>query len=112
MLRSDPTAPIPQPTNRAGTNAQAQRSRRDEFLKFVTGVMNARHTPLPSTITGIPSAYDPSNSRWKSIEPMAEPGGFRLAGCDVDLFKLWQIVLSQGGHAKVSYAPPLYLDAV
>lgn len=106
MLRSDPTAPTPQAMNRGpGATAHVLKSRRDEFLKFVAGVMNARHTPLPSTITGIPSAYDPTTSRWKSIEPTAEPGGFRLAGSDVDLFKLWQIVLSHGGHAKVSYSP-------
>ena len=83
--------------------AQILKSRRDEFLKFVAGVMNARQTPLPSTITGIPSAYDPSSSPWKSIEPTSEPGGFRLAGKDIDLFKLWQLVLSHGGHAKVSH---------
>lgn len=90
--------------------AQGLKSRREEFLKFVAGLMNARQTPLPSSITGIPSVYDPATSPWKSIEPTADPGGFRLASKDVDLFKLWQLVLSQGGHAKVSHILLIFSD--
>jgi SWI/SNF chromatin-remodeling complex subunit SWI1 len=90
--------------------AQGFKSRREDFLKFVAHVMTTRQTPLPSTITGIPSAYDPASSQWNTIEPTAEPGGFRLAGKDVDLFKLWQLVLSNGGHSKVSLIRPTHFS--
>jgi hypothetical protein len=63
--------------------------------------MNAKQTPLPASMTGIPSAYDHATSRWRSIETTAEPGGFRLMDRDVDLFKLWQLVMNYGGQAKV-----------
>jgi SWI/SNF chromatin-remodeling complex subunit SWI1 len=103
MFSPDGANASAQPSRGSVANPQVLKSRREEFLKYVAGLMNARQTPLPLSITGIPSAYDPATSPWKSIEPMADPGGFRLAGKDVDLFKLWQLVLSQGGHAKVGH---------
>lgn len=81
--------------------AQVTRSRRDEFYRFLTNVMNARGTPLPPFVTGLPSPFDPMQSRWGSLEPSSEPGGFKLNGKDVDLFKLWHLVMSNGGHSKV-----------
>lgn len=95
-----------QPSRGPVASAQTLKSRREDFLKVLANLMKARHTPLPSAITGIPSTYDPVTSPWKTIEPTGEPGGFRLAGRDVDLFKLWQLVLSHGGHAKVSHTCP------
>ncbi|GJJ09478.1 hypothetical protein Clacol_003701 [Clathrus columnatus] len=82
--------------------AQVVRSRRDDFYKFLSNVMNARGTPLPPSITGIPSPYDPTNSRWGSLEPSSEPGGFKLYGKDIDLFKLWHLVMPGGGHNKLN----------
>jgi SWI/SNF chromatin-remodeling complex subunit SWI1 len=49
-----------------------------------------------------PTNYDPSQSHWNGIEISPhEPGFFRLAGKDVDVFKLWGLVFQNGGGAKV-----------
>lgn len=85
---------------------QAARSRRDEFYKFLSNVMNARGTPLPPSITGLPSPYDPMNTRWASLEPSSEPGGFKFNGKDIELFKLWHLVMPNGGHGKVRKQSP------
>lgn len=82
--------------------AQVTRSRRDEFYRFLTNVMNARGTPLPPFVTGIQAPFDPMQSRWGSLEPSSEPGGFKLNGKDVDLFKLWHLVMANGGHSKLN----------
>lgn len=73
------------------------------FLNSISSYHAGRGAPLPPALTGIPypQGYDPQNSPWKAIEPSAEVGSFRLAGRDVDLFKLWTTVLSAGGSAKV-----------
>lgn len=73
------------------------------FLQGLHNVMAKRGTPLPPQLTGIPSpGYDPSHSPWNIIEPSKEPGSFMLAGKDVDLFKLWGLVISNGGGQSVS----------
>ncbi|KAF8527929.1 hypothetical protein BU17DRAFT_81164 [Hysterangium stoloniferum] len=78
------------------------RSRRTEFYKRFANLMSVRQTPLPASMTGIPSAYDHATSQWNSLEATAEPGGFKLMGRDIDLYKLWQLVIAYGGHTKVS----------
>ena len=77
--------------------------------------MSKRNTPLPPALTGVPIPdYDHTNSPWKLIEPSSEVGSFRLAGKDVNLFKLWGLVQHNGGgHAvcptcsKPSYFNPI-----
>lgn len=73
------------------------------FLSSLAACHNSRGAPLPPGLTGVPYPpnYDPNNSRWKNIESAGEPGFFRLGGKDIELMKLWAIVLQFGGSAKV-----------
>lgn len=75
------------------------------FLFGLSNVHLTRGTPLPPALTSVPypSNYDPASSQWKSLECSTEVGAFRLAGKDVDLFKLWGIVSHFGGGQKVPY---------
>jgi len=83
-------------------NVQSSTQRRRNFLSSLANVMNNCKMPLPQALTGIPSNYDPANSPLKMIEPTpGELGSFRLAGKDVDMFKLWGIVFRTGGGHKV-----------
>ena len=48
------------------------------------------------------TGYDPTApSPWGSLEPGSEPGGVKLAGKDIDLYRLWGMVISLGGAARV-----------
>jgi SWI/SNF chromatin-remodeling complex subunit SWI1 len=97
---SVPNASFPDPRNQAGSSSLKQRQQ--GFLQGLAGLMAKRNTPLPPSLTGIPFPnYDPSNTLWSIIEPSSEVGSFRLAGRDVDLFKLWGLVFQQGGGHTV-----------
>ncbi|KAF8898585.1 hypothetical protein BD779DRAFT_1484669 [Infundibulicybe gibba] len=79
------------------------KQRHQGFLNGLAGVMLKRGTPLPPTLTGMPTpTYDPNNTPWKGLEPSSTVGSFRLAGKDVDLFKLWGIVYQNGGGALLT----------
>jgi SWI/SNF chromatin-remodeling complex subunit SWI1 len=79
------------------------KQRQQGFLQGLANVMAKRNTPLPPALTGIPvQNYDPATSPWKTIEPSSEIGSFRLAGKDIDLFKLWGLVFQNGGGSVVS----------
>ena len=94
-------------SNMGGANRQPAPStlkqRQRNFLNGLTSVMSAKGTPLPPALTGVAnSQYDPNTSPWKALEPSStELGAFKLAGKDVDLFRLWGLVFQAGGHAKV-----------
>lgn len=96
----DPTMAQPSAA-RNPTQAALQRQRQHVFLNGLANVMSKRNTPLPPALTGLPTPdYDHTNSPWKLIEPSSEVGSFRLAGKDVNLFKLWGLVQHNGGgHA-------------
>jgi SWI/SNF chromatin-remodeling complex subunit SWI1 len=103
---SVPNAPFPDPTMSQSRNqpsgASSLKQRQQGFLQGLANLMAKRNTPLPPSLTGIPySNYDPSNTLWSIIEPSPEIGSFRLAGRDVDLFKLWGLVFQQGGGHTV-----------
>uniref|UniRef100_A0A0W0G2R4 ARID domain-containing protein n=1 Tax=Moniliophthora roreri TaxID=221103 RepID=A0A0W0G2R4_MONRR len=71
------------------------------FLASLASFMMKQNTPLPPALTGIPvQNYDPATSMFNDLEPSSEPGSFRLAGKDVDLFKLWAAVYQRGGSAN------------
>lgn len=83
---------------------QQQQQRRKQFLIGLGNVMLQRGVPLPPQLTGMPypPGYDPSTSPWRSLEVSnADVGVFRLTGKDIDIFKLWALVLSAGGSMKV-----------
>ncbi|KAL9716105.1 hypothetical protein Ac2012v2_000550 [Leucoagaricus gongylophorus] len=75
--------------------------RQQSFLNGLASVMAKRNTPLPPSLTGVPSpGYDPASSPWSYIEPSSQIGSFRLANHDVSLFKLWGLAMQYGGaHA-------------
>jgi SWI/SNF chromatin-remodeling complex subunit SWI1 len=82
---------------------QPQLQHKKQFLNGLASVH--RKDPLPPALTGIPypAGFDPTQSRWKSLEPsQTEPGSVMLAGKPVDLYKLYAAVNAGGGWAKVS----------
>ncbi|KDR85141.1 hypothetical protein GALMADRAFT_233788 [Galerina marginata CBS 339.88] len=100
----DPSMSQPNPSrNQPPTSSLKQRQH--GFLQGLAGLMAKKGTPLPPSLTGIPSLnYDPNNSPWSIIESSTEVGSFRLAGKDVDLFKLWGLVFQSGGGPAVNNA--------
>jgi len=92
-------------SNRQQPPAATLKQRQRNFINGLTSVMSAKGTPLPPALTGVSnSQYDPNPSPWKALEPSpTEIGAFRLAGKDVDLFRLWGLVFQAGGHAKVCF---------
>ncbi|KAL1659953.1 hypothetical protein GGF50DRAFT_106961 [Schizophyllum commune] len=63
-----------------------------------------RGNPLPPQLTGIPSpTFNPQTTIWKQVELCpTEHGAFRVAGKDVPLLRLWQIISQAGGFNHVS----------
>jgi SWI/SNF chromatin-remodeling complex subunit SWI1 len=78
------------------------KQRQQGFLNGVAHVMaKQRNNPLPPALTGIPTpSYDPNTSPFKALE-CSEVGSFRLAGKDIELFKLWGVVFQSGGGPAV-----------
>lgn len=86
------------PMSQPSAHAPSLKLRQQNFLNGLASVMAKRNTPLPPNLTGVPSPnFDPNNSPWSYIEPSAEIGSFRLANQDVNLFKLWGLVMQHGG---------------
>ncbi|THH02915.1 hypothetical protein EW026_g62 [Hermanssonia centrifuga] len=83
---------------------QSQQQRKRSFLQGVASIMAQRGTPLPPALTGAPyQGFDPATSMWRSLEVSGvDVGVVRLAGKDVDLFKLWALVQHHGGSTKLS----------
>ena len=82
----------------------APQQRRKQFLYGLGNVMLQRGVPLPPQLTGVPypATYDPSTSPWRSLEiSNTDIGVVRLAGKEVDLYKLWALVQQAGGGTKV-----------
>ena len=81
--------------------------RRKQFLVGLGNVMLQRGVPLPPQLTGVPypQAYDPTGSPWRSLDiSNVDVGVVRIAGKDVDLYRLWAFVTQAGGSAKVRRA--------
>jgi hypothetical protein len=84
---------------------QPQLQHKKQFLSGLANVHLARKDPLPPALTGVPYpvGFDPTQSRWKSLESsQTEPGSVMLAGKPVDLYKLYATANAGGGWAKVS----------
>ncbi|KAF8140115.1 hypothetical protein EV363DRAFT_1393035 [Boletus edulis] len=83
------------------SNPTLMKQKQRGFLLGLANVHISRGTPLPPALTAVQYPnYDPASSQWKSMECSSEPGAFRLAGKDIDLFKLWGIVCQLGGGPK------------
>jgi len=108
----DPTSSQPISAPRNTTSSQTTiplKQRRRNFLVGLANVMTSRGSPLPPALTGIPYPpnYDPANSPFKMLDVSpTEPGFFRLAGKDVDIFKLWGAVFQVGGAVRVISPSP------
>ncbi|EJD04184.1 uncharacterized protein FOMMEDRAFT_19453 [Fomitiporia mediterranea MF3/22] len=81
--------------------AAISKNRKMSFLQGLSRIMASRNAPLPSSISGVEAAYDPNTSPWRDFEPASELGGVKLAGKDIDLYKLWCLVFSAGGAGRV-----------
>jgi SWI/SNF chromatin-remodeling complex subunit SWI1 len=98
---------FPDPGLRPNPQQMQMLQKRRQFLHGIATVMAQRNTPLPPQLTGVnhPS-YDPSTSVWKMLEiSPTEPGLLRIAGKDVDLYRLWGLVFQNGGAMKVRALP-------
>ncbi|TFK30589.1 hypothetical protein FA15DRAFT_607990 [Coprinopsis marcescibilis] len=81
----------------------AQQQRQQGFLLGLHNLMVKLGQPLPPALTGIPAPnYNPSTSPWSHIEPGSEVGSLKLAGKDVNLFRLWSAVFQSGGGQVLS----------
>jgi SWI/SNF chromatin-remodeling complex subunit SWI1 len=112
---ANPSAPMlpPPPSNLSNFLAQANPSISPLFfqdevrgkpvlLRMIAELYNRKGTPLPPALTGVQTpAWNPVTSPFR-FELGTEKGVIRLAGQDVDLFKLWQILFAAGLSAKVS----------
>lgn len=89
------------------------KQRQQGFLNGLAQVMaKQRNTPLPPALTGLPTPnYDPNTSPFKAIES-SEVGSFRLAGKDIDLFKLWGIAIQSGGGPAVRQISALHFNHI
>jgi SWI/SNF chromatin-remodeling complex subunit SWI1 len=99
-----PSMSMNRPNLSAGNPQLQMHQKRRQFLHGLGTLMAQRNTPLPPGLTGVPypQNYDPNNSPWKMLEVSpVEPGYIRIAGKDVDLYRLWCIVYQHGGGMKV-----------
>jgi SWI/SNF chromatin-remodeling complex subunit SWI1 len=79
--------------------AQQQRNR---FLQGLANFMAHKGSPLPPSITGISAPnFDPNTTIWKALEPGTEFGTFKLCGKNIDLQRLFNLVIQAGGSGKV-----------
>ncbi|KAI0778073.1 hypothetical protein BD413DRAFT_466303 [Trametes elegans] len=84
---------------------QALLQRKRSWLAGLANLMIQRGTPLPPQLTGVPlpPGYNPANMPWRTLDVNPDEIGIvRLVGKDVDLFRLWSIVLQGGGCQRVS----------
>jgi SWI/SNF chromatin-remodeling complex subunit SWI1 len=102
--------PFPDPSSLSGNhsnisqnNQQVLIQKRRQFLHGIATVMAQRNTPLPPMLTGgaFSQNYDPNTSPWKMLELGSEPGLIRIAGKEVDLYRIWGAVYQSGGGNKV-----------
>ncbi|TDL17462.1 hypothetical protein BD410DRAFT_843612 [Rickenella mellea] len=106
-LSSDPSLPQRQgimvpPVSQQ--NYSVHKQRQQNFLIELASIMSTRNMPLPPSITGVQSTFEQISSHWNNVEPAEEIGGFKLAGKEVYLFKLWALVFQFGGSAKLQEA--------
>jgi SWI/SNF chromatin-remodeling complex subunit SWI1 len=78
--------------------------REQNFMQSLASTFAKRGQPLPHFLTGLSvPGFDPNNTQWAFIEPGSEVGHFRLANKDVNIFKLWGMVMQQGGIQAVRF---------
>jgi hypothetical protein len=78
------------------------------LLRMIAELYNRKGTPLPPALTGVQTpAWNPATSPFR-FELGSEKGVIKLAGEDVDLFKLWQILFASGLGSKVNRYDEIY----
>lgn len=90
------------PQNQAQQQLMQQLRNRQGFLQGLATFLSHRGTPLPATITGMQAPnWNPENTPWKPLEPGTEIGTFKLAGKNIDIHRLFNMVFQVGGSTKV-----------
>lgn len=90
------------PQNQAQQQLMHQLRNRQGFLQGLATFLSHRGTPLPATITGMQAPnWNPENTPWKPLEPGTEIGTFKLAGKNIDIHRLFNMVFQVGGSTKV-----------
>jgi SWI/SNF chromatin-remodeling complex subunit SWI1 len=85
--------PLFQPDDPRGKNV---------LLRILAEFSIRQKRPLPPALTGMPTpTWNPAASTFR-FELGAERGVVKIAGQDVDLFKLWQAIFHAGLLGKVS----------
>lgn len=97
-----PNSAPPPRNGHSGMPPQDMTRQRHGMLRVVAGaVASTRNIALPPALTGVPNPnYNPNNSPFGWLD-IVEVGILRLLGKEVDLLRLWNIVLNRGGTAKV-----------
>lgn len=98
----DPTMSQSNMSRSVPTMKETLKIRETNFLQSLATNFAKRGHPLPPSLTGLAlPGFDPNNTQWAFIEPGSEVGHFRLASKDVSIFKLWGMVMQQGGFQAV-----------
>jgi SWI/SNF chromatin-remodeling complex subunit SWI1 len=109
--QSHPSLPTPTHPQHPTPQQQQQQRQRQSFLQGLSAFMSRGGNPLPPTVTGIAVPnWDGNSTHWKALEPGTELGTFKLAGKNIDLWKLFNLVAQAGGSVKVSHPPTLFFD--
>ncbi|KAE9410945.1 hypothetical protein BT96DRAFT_983617 [Gymnopus androsaceus JB14] len=101
--QNQPPAPLSEPPMlQNARNANVYKERAHGFIVSIASLFAKRNQPLPPALTGIPAPnYDSLTSPFKDIEPGSEPGFFRLAAKEINMFQLWTMVWQRGGMANL-----------
>ncbi|KAG8907974.1 hypothetical protein FRC01_007525, partial [Tulasnella sp. 417] len=105
-----PPAMDPQMQHRQLQHAQSMilsamlNNRPPNFLPQLAEVMASKGTPLPQTITGVPSpTFDPTTSPMRGIQPGSSPGTIQFSGKELDLHMLMIWIIQKGGFHKIQF---------
>lgn len=93
FIQANPNmGPLFQPDDPRGKNV---------LLRILAELSARKNRPLPPALTGMPTTnWNPAASTFR-FELGPERGVVKIAGQDVDLFKLWQAIFHAGLLGKV-----------
>jgi SWI/SNF chromatin-remodeling complex subunit SWI1 len=95
---------VPNPAlSGAGANPAAMaaiQQQRTQFLRTVAQTFINHKQPLPPQLTGIMVPYDPMTSPFAGLD-VTGVGVIRVAGKELDLFRVWHTLIKMGGTDAV-----------